>query len=192
MSLAEAGLRRFRRVEYERLIEQGFFAADERLELIDGLLVVREPQGDAHAFAVEAAAEALRVAFGARARVRVQLPLALGDDSRPEPDISVVAGMLRDASRELPGGAMLVVEVSDSSLRLDRTEKASLYARAGIADYWIVDLVDRVLEVRRDPVRDASAAMGWRYDVTRRLAGRDVIAPIAAPRARIAVADLLR
>lgn len=192
MSLAEAGLRRFRRVEYERLIEQGFFGADERLELIGGLLVVREPQGDAHAFGVEVVAETLRAAFGNRARVRVQLPLALGDDSRPEPDVSVVAGTLRDADRQVPGGALLVVEVSDSSLRLDRTEKASLYARAGIREYWIVDLVDRALEVRREPVRDPSAPLGWRYDVIQRLGGRDVIALIAAPRIRIAVADLLR
>jgi Uma2 family endonuclease len=192
VNTVEARVRRWKRLEYEQLIEQGLFAPDERLELIGGLLLVREPQGGRHAFAVELAADALRSAAGDTARVRVQLPLALGDDSQPEPDVSVVAGTLRDATGALPTTALLVVEVSESSLALDRTEKASLYARAGIPDYWIVNLIDRLVEVHRDPVPAPAAPFGWRYRSVRGLAAGAVVAPLIAPRARIPVDQLLR
>jgi Uma2 family endonuclease len=191
MNTVEARVRRWKRVEFENLIEMGLFGPDERLELVGGLLLVREPQGGSHAFAVELVADALRSAVGDTARVRVQLPLALGDDSQPEPDVSVVAGTLRDATRALPSTALLIVEVSESSLGLDRTYKASLYARAGVSDYWIVNLIDRLVEVRRDPVRAPTAPLGWRYRSVRRLAAGDVVAPLIAPRARIRVDQLL-
>ena len=110
------------------MIDRGIFHPGERLELVGGELVVREPQGGAHALGIELVADALEQAFGATARVRVQLPIALDDESEPEPDVSVVGGPLEDADPVLPSGALLIVEVSDSSLALDRTEKASLYA----------------------------------------------------------------
>ena len=154
MSTASARTRRWKRVEYEQLIDRAMFQPGERLELIGGQLLVREPQGGAHALGIELVAEALREAFGVAARVRVQLPIALDDESEPEPDVSVVSGPLAAADPVLPSGALLIVEVSDSSLALDRTEKASLYARAGIADYWILNLAERVLEVHRDPTPD--------------------------------------
>jgi Uma2 family endonuclease len=153
VSTASTRTRRWKRIEYEQLIDRGIFQPGERLELIGGQLVVRQPQDGAHALGVELVAEALREAFGAVARVRVQLPIALDEESEPEPDVSVVGGPLADADPTLPSRALLIVEVSDSSLALDRTEKASLYARAGIADYWILNLVERVLEVHREPDR---------------------------------------
>lgn len=192
MSTASTHPRRWKRIEYEQLIDRGIFQPGERLELIGGQLLVREPQGGAHALGIELVAEAMREAFGSAARVRVQLPIALDDESEPEPDVSVVGGPLADADRALPSRALLIVEVSDSSLALDQTEKASLYARAGIADYWILNLVERVLEVHREPTAGLTAPYGWRYRLIHRLAAGDVVSPLAAPRSRIPVARLTR
>jgi Uma2 family endonuclease len=192
VSTASARPRRWKRIEYDQLIDRGIFQPGERLELLGGQLIVREPQGGAHALGVELVAEALREAFGAAARIRVQLPVALDDESEPEPDVSVVGGPLADADPALPSGALLIVEVSDSSLALDRTEKASLYARAGIADYWILNLAERVLEVHREPTPGSTAPYGWRYSLVHRLAGGDVVSPLAAPQSRIPVARLTR
>jgi len=192
MSSARTRTRRWKRIEYDKLIDRGCFEPGERLELLGGQLIVREPQGGAHALGIELVAEVLREAFGATARVRVQLPIALDEESEPEPDVSVVSGPLADADPALPSGALLIVEVSDSSLTLDRTEKASLYARAGIADYWILNLAERVLEVHREPMPGSTALYGWRYRLVHRLAAGDVVSPLAAPRAQIPVARLTR
>lgn len=192
MSTASASTRRWKRIEYEQLIDKGIFQPGERLELIGGQLVVREPQGGAHALGIELVDEALREAFGVAARVRVQLPIALDEESEPEPDVSVVGGPLSEADPALPSRALLIVEVSDSSLALDRTEKASLYARAGVADYWILNLVDRVLEVHREPTAGSTAPYGWRYRLIHRLGAGDVVSPLAAPRSQIPVARLTR
>jgi Uma2 family endonuclease len=86
---------------------------------------------------------------------------------------------------------VLVVEVSESSLSLDRHHKESLYARAQLADYWIVNLVDRVLEVRREPGLDAASPFGWRYRSVGAFRPDASVSPLAAPGARIRVADLL-
>ena len=190
MTTAGRGLRRFKRVEYERLAECGFFHPTERLELIDGLMLVREPQNSPHATGVMLALEALRAAFGAGWVVRPQLPIALDEDSEPEPDLVVVPGHTRDFSRAHPASVVLVVEVADSSLAFDRGDKASLYARAGVADYWIVNLIDRVVEVHRDP-RPADARYGWHYGSVRLARPGDSVTPLALPSAALPVADLL-
>lgn len=182
--------RRWTRQEYDRLIEIGLLQEDDPIELIEGRLVVAEPQHDPHARAVELVAEALPLALGRRWRIRVQLPLALGPDSEPEPDVSVVRGTPRDAPSGHPTTAALVVEVADSSLRLDRGPKARVYARAGIADYWIVNLIDRVLEVHREPSGPRPGGQSA-YAAVHTLDADAIIAPLAAPPARIAVADLL-
>jgi Uma2 family endonuclease len=182
--------RRWTRQEYDRLIEIGLLQEDDPIELIEGRLVVAEPQHDPHARAVELVAEALRLALGRSWRIRVQLPLALGPDSEPEPDVSVVRGTPRDAPSGHPTTAALVVEVADSSLRLDRGPKARVYARAGIADYWIVNLIDRVLEVHREPSGPRPGGQSA-YAAVHTLDADAIIAPLAAPPARIAVADLL-
>jgi len=180
--------RRWTRREYDRLIELGVLHEDEPIELLAGRLVVREPQHTPHATATQLAAETLRAAFGAGWMVRVQLPLALDDESEPEPDVAVVRGAPRDYVREHPSTPVLVVEVAHASLRADRTLKARLYARAGIGDYWIVNLVDRVLEVHRSPTGPRPRPV---YADIRRIDPSDSIAPLAAPAAGIVVADLL-
>lgn len=183
--------RRWTRAEYDRLIDKGVFGPDERLELLAGDLVVREPQGDPHAFAIELANEALRTAFGPEWRVRVQLPIALDEESEPEPDVSVAPGPLRDSSEPKPSRLVLVVEVAQSSLAFDRRYKGSLYARARVPEFWIVNIVDRVLEVYRDPRPDASASHGWAYRAVQRLSAGEHASPLAAPTARVPVARLL-
>ena len=183
--------RRWTRVEYDRLIDQGVFQPDERLELLAGHLVVREPQGGPHILAIERLNEVLRVAFGPEWRVRIQLPIALDDESEPEPDVSVAVGRPLETTEAKPSSLALVVEVAESSLALDREHKGSLYARARVPDYWIVNLVDRVLEVYRDPRPDASASYGWAYRSVQSLSAGEHVSPLAAPTARVSVADLL-
>jgi Uma2 family endonuclease len=183
--------RRWTRVEYDRLIEAGVFQPGEPIELLGGLLVVAEPQGDAHFTAIRLAEDALRAAFGPGWEVRPQGPIALDAESEPEPDVAVVPGSTRDYRDGHPAHAVLVVEVAESSLRRDREEKGSLYARAGIADYWIVNLVDRVLEVFREPVLEPAAPFGWRYLSVTAYGHEGSVAPLAAPGSRIPVADLL-
>lgn len=183
--------RRFTRVEYERLTELAFFQPGERLELIDGVLVVREPQDTPHATGVRLVVRALQAVFAAGWIVDSQLPVALDDYSEPEPDVAVVAGDPRDYREAHPSRPVLIVEVAASRLAFDRRDKSSLYARAGLADYWIVNLVDRALEVYREPVPDPSAPHGFGYRSITRLAPAASVTPLAAPAASIPVADLL-
>ena len=183
--------RRWTRVEYDRLIDVGIFRPGEHLELLGGQLVVSEPQGTLHATAVGLVEEALRACFGTGWAVRVQMPIALDDESEPEPDVAVVPGTHRDYEVAHPARPPLLVEVAESSLAADRETKAALYARAGIADYWILNLVDRVLEVCRNPVTAAAQSSGWRYrDVTILHPGAS-IAPLARPDATVEVAAML-
>jgi Uma2 family endonuclease len=186
----EVTTRRWRRVEYERLVDLGVFVG-ERLELLDGLLVVREPQGSPHAATVMHIAQVLAMAFGPGWHPRLQAPLALGEHSEPEPDVAVVAGAPLDYLAAHPSTAALVVEVADSSLRLDRRFKAAIYARAGLADYWIVNLVDGVVEVHREPQPTAGDADDWTYRSIDVLRSPAQVTPLAAPRTSIPVADLL-
>ncbi len=186
----EAKTRRWRRVEYERLVDIGLFIG-ERLELLEGVLVVREPQGSPHAAIAGTVGGVLATAFGPGWHARLHSPLALGDFSEPEPDVAIVAGESRDYIAAHPSTAALVVEVADSSLRLDRRFKAAIYARAGLREYWIVNLVDRVLEVHRQPQPPAGAAEDWSYQTIEVLLPPAHVTPLAAPHNPIAVADLL-
>jgi Uma2 family endonuclease len=191
MTTYPARTRRWTRGEYERLVEVGVFRVGEAVELLGGELVVGEPQGSAHYTAIGLVEDTLRAALGPAWLVRSQGPIALDDDSEPEPDVAVMRGARRDYSRHHPSRAVLVVEVAESSLSIDREHKGSLYARAGLEDYWILNLIDRVLEIYRRPVPDAGASFAWRYASTQRLAPGTFAAPLAAPDARIAVSDLL-
>jgi Uma2 family endonuclease len=179
------------RLEYERLIDLGAFGPDDRVELLGGQLVVREPQGRPHSTAIRLVAQTLRAAFGPGWSIEAQLPVSLDEESEPEPDVTVVAGAPRDYLQAHPSRPGLVVEVALSSLALDRGEKASLYARAGLADYWIVNLVDNMLEVYRDPVASPDSPYGWRYRAVLTLRSGDRVRPMAMPEAEILVADLL-
>jgi Uma2 family endonuclease len=183
--------KRWTRAEYDRLIELGVFRTEDRIELIGGELIVAEPPSPEHYTATRRATRALEAAFGPGWEVRPEGPIALDDESEPEPDVAVVPGRLDDYRHAHPSRPVLTLEVSLSSLAIDREAKASLYARAGLADYWILNLIARVLEVYREPVPDVSAPYGWRYAHREVVPPADHIAPLVAPTARITVTDLL-
>jgi Uma2 family endonuclease len=189
MSLERA--RRWTRGEYDRLISLGIFRPGQHLELLGGHLIVSEPQSSLHSAAVGLVDEALGACFGPGWAVRVQMPIALDDESEPEPDVAVVVGTHRDYAAAHPTRPALLVEVADSSLSDDRGTKAALYARAGIADYWILNLVDRVLEVCRDPVTAAMQSSGWRYRDIAVLRPGTAVAPLSRPDATVEVAAIL-
>lgn len=142
-------LRPLRREEYDRLIELGMFTG-ESIELLHGFLVAREPQGPEHIDLTGRIHKLLLLALGDRAVVWSHSGIAASDESEPEPDVSAVPP--GDYRNEKASTAYLVVEVSQSSLKRDRSVKADLYAAAGIPEYWIVNLVNRVVEVRDLPV----------------------------------------
>jgi len=150
MGLLAERHRPLRRVEYERMIDAGLFR-DERVELIRGVIVQMSPQNAPHSAAIQMLNRLLTPALVGRADVRIQLPLATGADSLPEPDLALVPpGYYAQAH---PSEAYLVIEVADSSLEVDRHEKGHLYAEAGVPEYWVVNLRDRVIEVHTEPLK---------------------------------------
>src|SRR5438093_2356221 len=159
--------KRWKRTEYERLVDNGIFVAVRLVE------------------------RALARAFGEGWDVRAQGPIALDDASEPEPDVAVVRGEPRDYAEAHPADPVLVVEVALTSLGLDREHKSSLYARAGRPEYWIVNLVDRVLEVRREPAPEPSAPYGWDYAVVDVLGQAERVSSLGASAIQIPVVDLL-
>ena len=154
-------------------------------------MIVKEPQQSPHATAIQLVQRALTIAFGSGWSVRAQMPVALDDESEPEPDVCVVPGDPRDYRDAHPAQPVLIVEVALSRLRFDREDKGSLYARAQIADYWIVNLPARRLEVYRQPMPDDAAVFGWRYGQALTLGAEARVSPLAARAAAINVADLL-
>jgi Uma2 family endonuclease len=189
MPLADPRTRLWTQDEFHRMAELGFFDG-QRAELIEGEVVVLSPQKALHFTATDQAAELLRQSFGAGYHVRMQGPLDFGRHSEPEPDVAVVKGARASYRRRHPRTAVLVVEVSDTTLHSDRTRKAGLYARAGVADYWIINLVDRRLEVYRRPAADPEKPYGHGYRNATVLTAGQTVSPLAAPSIKLAVADL--
>src|ERR671934_677827 len=174
-------LHRWTRREYARLIAHGFFDEDDPVELLDGLLLIKEPQSSPHRTAVLLVARMLERAFGEGWFVQVQSPIGLDVRSEPEPDVCVVRGSPRDYTHTHPTRPELIVEVALSGLAMARGRKASAYARGGIVDYWIVNLIDRVLEIHREPAPPGPMRRRWAYAAIQRLRARAVGAPPAGP-----------
>jgi Uma2 family endonuclease len=145
-------VRRFTVDEYHRLIEEGFFAADERFELLDGLITEKVSRNPPHDTAVNKTRKRLEKLLPAGWTLRVQSAITTAD-SEPEPGVAVVRGDDERYRRGHPGQADvgLVVEVANTTLADDRRIKLPLYARAGITAVWIVNLIDRKLEVHTEP-----------------------------------------
>lgn len=179
-SIWPSAVRPLRRLEYQYLVEQGLFAR-EQIELIQGALVTMGPQGARHIEIITRFNRLLMFALGTRAQVLVQSPLAIAEDSEPQPDLAVVP--VRDYSAEVPSHAHLVIEVAEASLRKDRGIKATLYATAAIPEYWIADLTVDMIEVYTEPHGNGYG------NVTRRQRG-DVIAPVLFPEVHVAVGDV--
>lgn len=177
--------------EFEKLFDAGFFAPEAKLELIEGEVFEKMSQNEPHARAILLAQYKMLEIFAIGHLVRIQLPLILGESSKPEPDVAIVRGSLHDGSTSLPTTAELVIEISDATLRADQTTKAALYARAQIAEYWIVNLVDRTLEVRRQPSPMEGELLGHGYRFTQILLPGESIAPLGAATAPVGVDELL-
>jgi len=191
MSAAAPHPRLWTREEYYKMAEAGVFQPGERVELIGGRIVAMSPQNSPHFTAICLVEDALRMIFSAGYVVRVQGPLDLSPASQPEPDIAVVRGSVRDHAHAHPTTALLVVEVSESSLAFDRGEKASLYASASIPEYWVMNLLDRRLEVYRDPVPMTGQIYGYGYRSCTHHFAADTVVPLAAPQGAIKVVALL-
>jgi Uma2 family endonuclease len=161
-----------------------------RAWLINGVIVEEGPMNPPHRIALELTDSLMRSVFGSGWRVCVQMPLVLGQQTDPEPDIAIVPGSPRGTSAH-PTTAVLVIEVADTSLNHDTTTKAEVYATAGIADYWVLDVDGRRLFVFRDPASLPAGLGGAAYRTQLTLGPTDSVAPLSAPSSPVRVADLL-
>ena len=181
------GVERARRLftieEYVRMAETGVLKEDERVELIEGEIVEMSPIGTPHAAFVANLNHLLVHAVGDRARVWVQGPVRVPPRSVPQPDLALLRPRSYRREAAAIADALLVIEVSDTSLRYDRTVKLRLYARAGIPEYWIVDANAEALEIYRSP-------SGERYAEQRHAAREERVAPLAIPEAALLVAAI--
>jgi Uma2 family endonuclease len=171
---------------YFDLVRTGALDPDDRVELLEGVVVAMAPHSPAHASVVRQATRALAAAVGESAVISPQLPLVLRPRSAPEPDVAVLPGRNRDHAHAHPTTALLVVEVADSSLPQDRITKARLCAAAAIPELWIVNLRDGVVEVHRSPDADVAA---YRERFVARRGSRLRLAALRS--ATVAVDDLL-
>jgi Uma2 family endonuclease len=181
-SSAPEQFRPLRRVEYDQLVALGTFEG-ERIELIGGALRRMSPIGPPHTSTVDVLTQLLVLALAGRAWVRVRGSFAADELSEPEPDFCILP--LGDYHSAHPREAHLIIEVADSSLPYDRGEKAHLYAACGVPEYWIVNLVDRVVEVHRGP-----APKGYRQVTTVPKGAR--LRLVAFPDVELAVDDFVR
>ena len=175
--------------EFHQMGELGWFEG-RRAMLIRGVILEDDAMNPPHAIAGTKTEDLIREYFGRGWHVRVQKPLVLGQTTDPEPDVAVVIGRPGDYT-EHPTTAELIVEISDTSLRYDTTEKMSLYAAALIREYWVLDINGRQLLVHRDPVADATAIFGFRFASIQTFGAIDSVSSLAQPSATVRVADLL-
>lgn len=178
------------RYEYNQMAQFGLFTG-KRVELIEGQVIEMSPMGSLHATAIALAARTVEPAFGEGYFSRWQMPFAISDISEPEPDVAIIRGAIRDYVDDHPTTAELIIEVADTSLTYDRETKGSLYAKAGIEDYWIINLAAQQVEVYRRPIADEGALYGYRYADKATYNERDTLTPLAKPGATIAISDML-
>lgn len=183
-----AKVHKWTRTEYYKMAEIGFFEG-KRVELIEGEIIEMSPMKTFHATAVGLAIAILAEVFSKDFSIRSQLPMSFGIRSEPEPDIAVVKGSVRDFTVSHPKTAELIIEISDTTLRYDRTAKTKLYAQNKIQDYWILNLKSRCLEVYRQPKKDSK--LGFIYTESRIFTETDEVSPMAMPGAKIKITDLL-
>lgn len=175
---------------FHNLCNTGVFTG-RRAMLIDGVIFTRAMPDPPHNTSLGLAHELLQKVFTVGCHVRNQTAFDVGTANDPGPDLAVVPGGVRDYATRQATSALLIVEVSDTTLFMDTTTKAELYATAGVEDYWVIDVEHRVLLVFRDPVPlpQGSGATAYRTHLT--LGPTESISPLAAPGATIPVADML-
>lgn len=183
MATTEPRTKTWTREEYHRTATAGLFVGD-RVELIRGEILMMSPMKPQHAVAVQLVAAALHNAVSSSYSVRVQLPIAIEEDSEPEPDVAVVLGQPRDFISSHPNTAALVIEISDSTLSFDRDQKRQLYADANVSEYWVLNLIDRRLEIYSD-------LMDGKYACEEFKSGNDQVEVSLPQSSWISVASLL-
>ncbi|MBI2760700.1 MAG: Uma2 family endonuclease [Chloroflexi bacterium] len=173
--------------DYHRMWESGVFGHEERVELIDGELYAMGAIGPGHGSGTMSLNYLLNRRVGERAYVHVQNPIVLSDYSEPEPDITLLRPRSDFYWGQTPSAedVLLLIEIADSSLSHDRNVKLPRYASAGVPEVWIVNLVDRCVEVYRGPTGD-------RYLETLTYVADDVLHPSAFPDVAIAVTEIIR
>jgi Uma2 family endonuclease len=179
-------VRRFTIAEYHRLIDAGIIGEDERVELLEGVIVRMSPQNEAGVRVLTFLMRHLNRTLSDEYQVRPQSPITLpSSGSEPEPDLAVVRAADAPSRLDHPQTALLAIEVSLSSLRFDRKVKARVYARAGIAEYWIVNVKAERVEVFRDPDPEAGA-----YRTALTVGRAETLVSVAVPALSVPVASL--
>lgn len=181
---------RWTKKEYHKMAELGMFEG-RRTEFLEGEIIEMPTMKSPHATALELTYNAIRDVFIKDFSVRSQSPIDLSEDFETVPDVFVIKGNTRDFRDALPKTADLIIEISDTTLGYDRNRKASLYAKFGIEDYWVLNLKKRVLEIYRQPSEDENAFYGFGYGEKLTFNEKQEVSPLAAPDAKIKVADLL-
>ncbi len=176
--------RHWTRADYSQMAEAGVFHPDERVELINGEILTMTPQRSQHAALISIVDEHLRTTFGLDYLIRIQMPIALGDDSEPEPDLAIVPGRPHAYLTHYPTTALLIVEIADTTLNYDRHTKARLYATYHIPEYWILNVQEDHLEIYRAPEHGT-------YHATKILQRGETICPLFANQSAVIVTDLL-
>ncbi len=180
----ERARRLFTRREYHRMGDAGIFRPGERVELIRGEIVEMSPIGSRHIAFVNNLNQLLVMRLAGRAVVSVQNPVALDEQSEPEPDLAVLRRRANYKHAEpATEDVLLLIEVADTSLRYDRSVKLRLYAETGIPEYWVIDASAELIEVHRGPGPDG-------YAETQQLSGDAVIAPVAFPDVALPLPDI--
>jgi Uma2 family endonuclease len=179
-------IRRITVAEYYRMGEAGIFGPEERVELLDGLLIEMPPGGPPHDYGVQRMTSAFYQRFAGRAYISGQAAVTLDKWSEPEPDVMLCALPHEQyaVAHPKPSQVLLVVEVAVSSLRYDTGAKLRAYARRGVREYWIVDVEDGHVDVYREP-------RGERYKKHERIQRGQSVAPLAFPDDAIGVNDIL-
>jgi Uma2 family endonuclease len=172
--------------EYHKLGEMGFFHPEERVELLSGNIITISAKGTANTSATRRTANVLRDILGNQVDVYYKSPIALDDNSEPEPDIAVVRIDPFDYATHhpTPSEVYLIIEVADSSLTFDREIKAKAYGRSGIADYWVLNVNERQLHVFREPAEN-----GYQSELI--LGENGSISPLQFPIVNIAIQEML-
>lgn len=172
--------------EYEELIATGFFTGKKRVELIEGELIEKMTQGDPHIGCINRLNRIFMRNLSDDFIVSVQNAIVVNPYSAPEPDVAILR--FREdfyaSGKAKPEDVLLVIEVSDSTVRYDRQTKMPLYARAGIEEAWLVNLPRKVLEIHRSPVNG-------KYEVAQKLGKNESIAPLSLPELQLKVAEII-
>lgn len=185
MSVVSAPTYEFTVEEYQRLLETGIFHEDDRIELLNGQLIVMSPVGIRHANAVRRITNLFARRYGHGSEVDAQNPAIVDRKSEPQPDIQLLRpGISEELVKPHPQDILLLVEVADSSFILDRSDKHDAYARNGIREYWLLDLNENRLHVFRQPA-------GGKYEVEIILERTASIAPLAFADLPVEISQML-